>query len=876
MTLSKTSLLAVLLMLGCYLLPASVLAINLYHEDQMHDPSSIEEDDGVYWTFGTGNGVAAKRSTDLITWEVVDPVFADGNWPQWIDEQTPDFDGTFWAPDLIQFEGQYWLYYTVPCGSPGCNTTAIGVASTPSLNDPSWTDHGMVVSDDTEPPSSAGEKIGTIDAGLFKDANGDIWMAYGTHFGGIHLRPIDPATGKRLNEDRWAIIGNNGQWNEFEAAAIEYINGYYYAFATLGACCDGKDSSYHIVMGRSTSPTGPYLDKNGRDMWNYGGTPVLVSEGNKLAPGHYGYFNNNGQNIISLHYYDGTTESGWPARIDLREMSFDADGWPVFTRDFSIEGGEAPTPVTANLEDGGTYTITAKHSGKPIQTRSDTGSCSALSEGNNVTQAADDGSLCQQWVARRARDKNGNATDYSQHYWTFHPAGNTGFAIDNTNFSIVDGNNIHIWSAASVEAQQFRLVDQDNGYYEILNRASSKPLNVEDGSTADGANVEQWRSEGRDNQQFAFTQIESGDSTAPEAPTGVTATAGDTEIRLSWDDNSEADMGSYNVYRSGAAGNGYSLIETGITQSRYVDRNLNNGISYSYVIQAADSGYNLSENSSEVSATPQALGPRLVAHYEFEDNTDDTTGFNHGTTSGSPSFVTGQSGQAIEFNGAGDLVNLNPEAAHHSDITIATWVNWNGGANWQRIFDFGHDVDRYFMLTPSTGSGNMRFAITLHGPAEEQAVETAKLPTGKWVHVAVTLADNTATLYVDGEAVASNDSIVNNPMDILSADNQIGQSQFTGDPAFNGLLDDFRIYNYALSSEEVAEVCGGCQSSDDGNSGDDNSGDGSTGDTPVGGGPDNSESDGGGGTTGWLSLIALLGLLYARLCGPVTTRCRWR
>ncbi|WP_341937618.1 family 43 glycosylhydrolase [Marinimicrobium sp. C2-29] len=808
MRLSKQRILAVLLLLGGYFLPLSVHAINLYHEDQMHDPSSIEEDNGVYWTFGTGEGIAAKRSTDLVSWEIAEPVFPGGNWPAWIDEQSPNFDGTFWAPDLIQFEGQYWLYYTVPCGTTGCNTTAIGVASTPSLNDPNWTDHGMVVSDDTEPLTDAGEKIGSIDAGLLKDANGGIWMAYGTHFGGIHLRPIDPATGKRLNEDRWGIIGNNGEWNEFEAAAVEYINGYYYAFATLGACCDGKDSSYHIVMGRSTNPTGPYLDKNGRDMWDYGGTPVLVTEGNKLAPGHYGYFNHYGQNIVSLHYYDGTTESGWPARVDLREMSFDADGWPVFTQDFTIAGAGAPTPVNANLADGGTYTITAKHSGKPLETRSTRGSCTALSDGNNVAQASDDGSACQQWVVRRARDKNGNATDYTQHYWTLHPAGDPGFAMDNVNFAIQDGNNIQIWSAASVEAQQFRLVDQGNGYYEILNRASSKPMNVADSSTADGANVEQWRSQGWDSQQFVFTQVSGGDTTAPAAPTELSATAGDGEIRLDWADNSEADMGSYNVYRSATSGSGYALVETGIEESRYVDRKLTNGTPYYYVVKAADSGYNLSASSSETSATPQALGPRLIAHYEFEGNADDTLGFHHGSTVGSPAYTTGRIGQAIDLDGTDDVVNLSPEAPHLTDITIATWVHWDGGMDWQRVFDFGHDVDRYFMMTPSSSSGTLRFGITLHGPAEEQIVETSALPTGQWVHLAITLGDDTARLYVDGVEVASNHSVTNDPVDILPVDNQVGQSQFD-DPLLDGRLDDLRIYNYALSSTEVAALHSG-------------------------------------------------------------------
>jgi arabinan endo-1,5-alpha-L-arabinosidase len=286
---SKTSLLVAVLSLVIML--RSAFGISLYFEDQLHDPSTIKEHNGVYWTFGTGKGVPSRWSTNLLTWQIGDTVFPIGTWPAWINEINPSFDGTFWAPDVIYFSGKYWVYYTAPGVNGG--SSAIGVASSPSLNNPVWTDHGMVVSDNTEPLSSGGEKIGCIDAGLFIDANGGIWMAYGTHYGGIHLRPIDPNTGKRLNENRWGIVGNNGKWNEYEAASGIYINGYYYMFATLGACCDGNNSSYYIVMGRSTSPTGPYLDKIGRDMWNYGGTPVLKTDGNQLAPGHYGYLNKN-------------------------------------------------------------------------------------------------------------------------------------------------------------------------------------------------------------------------------------------------------------------------------------------------------------------------------------------------------------------------------------------------------------------------------------------------------------------------------------------------------------------------------------------------------------------------------------------------------
>jgi arabinan endo-1,5-alpha-L-arabinosidase len=97
-----------------------------------------------------------------------------------------------------------------------------------------------------------------------------------------------------MNSSRHGVVGNNGNWHEFEAAQVQYIDGYYYMFVNLGECCAGNQSTYYIVVGRSTNPTGPYLDKNGRSLWDYGGSTILSTSGNYIGPGHFGYLNNNG------------------------------------------------------------------------------------------------------------------------------------------------------------------------------------------------------------------------------------------------------------------------------------------------------------------------------------------------------------------------------------------------------------------------------------------------------------------------------------------------------------------------------------------------------------------------------------------------------
>ncbi|HEV59241.1 MAG TPA: hypothetical protein ENN87_17360 [Phycisphaerales bacterium] len=101
------------------------------------------------------------------------------------------------------------------------------------------------------------------------------------------------------------------------------------------------------------------------------------------------------------------------------------------------------------------------------------------------------------------------------------------------------------------------------------------------------------------------------DTTPPAAPSGVMATAGDGQVSLDWDDNPEADLAGYMVYRSD--GDGYQLVATGLLESRYLDAGLINGTTYSYVVRAVDASGNPSADSESVSATPEAGATQSIA-----------------------------------------------------------------------------------------------------------------------------------------------------------------------------------------------------------------------------------------------------------------------
>lgn len=212
-------------------------------------------------------------------------------------------------------------------------------------------------------------------------------------------------------------------------------------------------------------------------------------------------------------------------------------------------------------------------------------------------------------------------------------------------------------------------------------------------------------------------------------------------------------------------------------------------------------------------ALPEA-GGSVSARYPFDDNFRDLLGNgNDAMAVGTPGFAAGKFGQAVTMDGTNDYLQLSNGVGDSVDFTFAAWVKWNGGNNWQRIFDFGGGVyvpnasqGSYLMLTPNNGSG-MRFAITTSGYSNEQALtRSTPLPTGTWTHVAVTISGNTGKLFVDGALVATNTGMTFNPVDIGTKFNYLGKSQYSGDPLFNGQLDDVQILDYALTDAQVAAL----------------------------------------------------------------------
>jgi arabinan endo-1,5-alpha-L-arabinosidase len=286
-----------------------------------HDPSRICRDGDRYFLYYTEEGVGSKQSTDLVHWTEGPTVFATP--PPWTSEAVPGFRGKIWAPDVIRVKDKYFLYYSI--STFGKQTSALGLATNTTLDptgsDYKWVDEGIVLQ------SREGLPYNAIDPVPFWDSDGKLWLVWGSYWEGIHIAELDPATGKRLHPETPPVrlARQKAPSTDIEAAYL-HKHGKYYLFVNFGSCCSGVKSTYNIRVGRGENPTGPFVDKDGVDLKDGGGTMFLEAEGRYIGPGHVGILANGDEELLSYHYYDGDDRGR--SKFRIRRLEWGADGWP--------------------------------------------------------------------------------------------------------------------------------------------------------------------------------------------------------------------------------------------------------------------------------------------------------------------------------------------------------------------------------------------------------------------------------------------------------------------------------------------------------------------------------------------------------------------
>ncbi len=316
-------------------MPNDSLADNTLTGDvqPVHDPSIIRQGT-TYYLFTTdviglppGNYLPIRCSTDKVNWSACGSVFS--SIPSWVQNRVPGI-AQLWAPDISYFNGLYHLYYA---GSIlQSQRSVIGLATNTTLDprDPAyrWVDEGEVIA------SAPGDDFNAIDPNIVVLADGSVAMSYGSYWSGIKQQRMDPQTGKLIaTSHREDLATRPGVPNNpIEGASIVHHGNYYYLFVSIDYCCNSNiaGDNYKEAVARSSQPQGPFVDKAGVSMKEGGGTVLLQTNSEWLAPGGGTAYVDpqTGESLLVFHALK-RSENGalylWLKHIDWR------NDWPVLT-----------------------------------------------------------------------------------------------------------------------------------------------------------------------------------------------------------------------------------------------------------------------------------------------------------------------------------------------------------------------------------------------------------------------------------------------------------------------------------------------------------------------------------------------------------------
>ncbi|OLT46115.1 hypothetical protein BJF88_04610 [Cellulosimicrobium sp. CUA-896] len=364
--------------------------------DTFPDPAMIRGKDGAWYAYGTQNPIFESagedgehilpilRTENLVDYEYVGDVVEPDDVPAtWRDGSRA------WAPDIRYVGGEYLLTY-------GLSTGGLAVATAPTPTGP-WAHR-----DELLVPSApvAGCPTGNIDQALFSDDDGTLYLYWGSY---------DVICVSELTPDASALTGpvtQVAQGRRMEGAYVVRHDDLYYLMYSDAGCCDGAFSGYSVKVGRSDSPTGPFVDDAGVDLMSLSskGGFVLTPNGNGYTGvGHHAVQTDlAGQDWIVYHAIANDDPDFPPVQtragtlqLSKRPMMVDRldwiDGWPVVNAGAGASTQPPAAPVTTgpvddDFADGLGAWITSGSVTTPAET--DAGAFARLADGASITSRA--------------------------------------------------------------------------------------------------------------------------------------------------------------------------------------------------------------------------------------------------------------------------------------------------------------------------------------------------------------------------------------------------------------------------------------------------------------------------------------------------------
>ncbi|MDE5897255.1 MAG: family 43 glycosylhydrolase [Clostridia bacterium] len=320
--------------------PENSVYTNPVYEPVFADPCVIEYE-GKYYAYATEDygewkpsddpleNVSNKKvvpileSEDLVHWYFKNAAFTELKKPSW-----GSYGAGVWAPDVVQIGDTFVMYYALSVW--GDEDPGIGIATASHPLGP-WTDQGKLFTS---------REIGvnnSIDPAVFRDQDGNYYMIWGSFRGLYGVRLTDDGLAlqggiEAAKNDKVLVAGldTSTPWNggTYEAPYIIYQDGYYYMFVSSGTCCEGLNSTYHVRVGRSKNPLGPYVGSDGRDMLGTSRGDVVVQAGEDfVGVGHNAVIRDaNGDWYILYHGFD-TKEYGMYGNSNRRTLLLDKLVW---------------------------------------------------------------------------------------------------------------------------------------------------------------------------------------------------------------------------------------------------------------------------------------------------------------------------------------------------------------------------------------------------------------------------------------------------------------------------------------------------------------------------------------------------------------------
>jgi PKD repeat protein len=225
-----------------------------------------------------------------------------------------------------------------------------------------------------------------------------------------------------------------------------------------------------------------------------------------------------------------------------------------------------------------------------------------------------------------------------------------------------------------------------------------------------------------------------------------------------------------------------------------------NGI-YTVILTATGSGGAASKTATNAIAVGASSSTGLVAAYGFDEGTGTTVKDrspygNTGTISSATWVTTGRFGRALSFNGSSSWITVND--ANSLDLTtgmtIEAWVYPIALSGWRSVIMKESTNDEVYSLYANVPQVAI---VTSEGLVN---VSTSSLPLNRWTHLAGTYDGATQRLYVNGVQVASKSRT--GAMAASTRPLRIGGDSLWGE-YFQGLIDEVRIYNRALTATQI-------------------------------------------------------------------------